>query len=720
MRRVRTAVLFAILFALGSGAHAEPRKKKPRTSKTQVASVQACAEAIKAAASEDSSARSGMLQHREHFADLILAQGASLQTRHIQAFETMVRDLIAGIAAGAIPLLNEKFDGSPAVALGFTPGTDQPFVTYKADIPELDKQIQRKKQRLPTTVAEAEKAFPNLKQIMAPAIEHLGPGMRKVVAELKDYIFQGDLLFTPQGEQPDKDGKIRIIRENHRITLQPNAVPYVLERGTPEFAAIASARVGIVIHTVSRRTVRPDGLLAAVPLETEEQARVHTLISRLVAALSSREAFAIDPWQTHVPTARQVAWTPETQATALALLESVQSKLASLSPEFRKAWSGNHLAQFRIFFNSSLRPGARGGIYRRAAEGLALDWDGLVRKMRGFTYARAGGPVKESYVQSLENFYSEHGKELEVLIRAYYDAIRLHYTLAPYLNEAARSKLGGGEIEGMMLETHDTVVKFVDRLDFTVRNNARRGTLPNVEISEGTPRGPPQFSDLPEPFNRWQPGAAFVLMKGQPVHSGHLRMIRRAVEMNPGAPVYVIASNREADLAASAWGDLGLTDTKKELEARDYTYIFSGALKREILESGLNGAAPVYILNPGTLWSYLKIAQATGAQGQVKVVMGQKEWDRARYDDQLEEHAVVLDKLVVDMQSEGISGTQVRRALRDFVLEAGEKRQAALAVLEAALAEIPTKKRRKQLLNKLAKEWEAADSAAQRALGNHE
>jgi len=101
-------------------------------------------------------------------------------------------------------------------------------------------------------------------------------------------------------------------------------------------------------------------------------------------------------------------------------------------------------------------------------------------------------------------------------------------------------------------------VKFVDRLDFTLQNNQKRGPSVNLPLEGSNP-----FSRFSPPLNRWAPGTAFVVMKGQPVHSGHIKMIKLA-EKALGA-VTVLASNKAPNFEVENWKEIGSAPTLKKI-----------------------------------------------------------------------------------------------------------------------------------------------------------
>ncbi len=660
----------------------------------------------------DSSVPRGIIRHGEHWADLILSQGGSSDPRYLRALRESASALLEQAERGVVPLVNEKIDGSPSISLGFR-ADGRPFVTYKGDIG-----LGKRAQRLVTSESEAAAFFDGgLASLYGTAIRSFGPRMEAMPAgEFAPYVFQGDLLFYEDGS-----GEGRRIATPGSVIVQANSVAYEVKPGHPLFERLSGAKVGVVIHTVGRRGLK-DGRVFV------EGGAAPALVRSFVERLNGPEVFALHPWRENVAVGTRRPLEPATARAIEALLGGISSKLASLGDDFKREWQVRHEARFRVYFNSFLKAPHEGGLYLEASRQQPFS---LAATMRGFgawlrerllPSGESGKTLETpSYVLSAIRLLTEHRGELESLLSAYHDALRVQYLLQPHIQEIFESKLGGGESEGVMLETTDTIAKLVDRLGFTLRNNARwnRGSAaprPRASEPEAGPAGPGPRPSLPEPFDVWRPGAAFVLMKGQPPHAGHIEMIKQAVALNGGGDVFVIASRKGPNLSAADWEGLGLADTKRELAAGEYKRVFSPELRRRLLEAGLDGAARIHVADVNRFWSYLRRAKQDDLEGTVKLVVGAKEMDERRYDDQLAEHADRLEPLVVPMRKESLSGTAVRLALRAWCFGTPTEKRAAKNILDAALSVIPAKAARKVFLEDLAAEWRLADAAVRRLL----
>lgn len=694
-----------------------PRLQEPASAAETLELMQAApagAEAAEAgaiqkqAAAFDNSVPSGLLRHGEHWVDLILSQGGSADPRYFKSFQQLARSLAASAKEGKFARVNEKIDGSPSIVLGFSP-ENRPFVSYKGDLTKVEKT-----QRLVTSEADAKKFFKTLSPLYSTAIKFFGPRMESLAkTEFAGYVFQGDLLFYENEAGGDQDRKKRV---GESIVISANSIAYEIKKDHPYFGPLSKAKLGVVIHTVGRRVLK-EGRVSVEALEGADKTAV---IETFAGRLNSDDVFAVTPWKRDIAVATARPFDEGAQNGVSSLLSGIEKNLAGLSPEFKEDWAKRHESRFRIFFNSYLKPPQKGGIYLAASRQEAFSAEKILADFGAWLKARVeprtkvdrktGELVSKSletpgYLKAVGRLLVERKQELYSLLESYYDAIRVQYLLAPHIQEIFRSKLGGGESEGVMLETADTIVKLVDRLGFTLKNNA------NWNRGAAAPVGP-----LPAPYDQWRPGAAFVLMKGQPVHSGHIEMIKKAAAANGGKPVFVAVSHKMPNLGASDWKELKITRTKKELAAGDYTYVFSQALRRDILEAGLGSDANVHFLDTETFWGYLRRAREDKAQGKVKLVVGRKEMTEHRYDFQFQEFKDQLEPLVVEMQEGGISATQVRAALKLQVRGTAAEKKAAKKTLEAALASIPKKTDRQKFLKRMAEEWRAVDEIARGVL----
>jgi hypothetical protein len=187
-------------------------------------------------------------------------------------------------------------------------------------------------------------------------------------------------------------------------------------------------------------------------------------------------------------------------------------------------------------------------------------------------------------------------------------------------------------------------------------------------------------------------------------------MIKEAVRKQRGVGrVVVVLSDNEPKLDATHWRELGAAKTRTELIARDYTYVFDGELRQRMLKSALGPDVEVVLAETADFRRYVTEAQQAGLTGKIRYVVGQKEIDQRRYDAMFESLATHLEPLVVEMQEDGISATQVRGALKQYAL-AGATGPLP-SVLERALS-VFAKQDRDSFLREMVQRWQQVDQAA--------
>lgn len=664
------------------------------------------------------SARKGIIAHGEHLVDLVLdivpgtEQGTFPASEH---FEGFIRNLMTQIETKKIELLNEKIDGSPAILLGFD-AHDQPFVAYKHGISST------RDSRIVRSQAEAQTLFGDspMGQILGDCIEAIGPTLARFPN--KRLVFQADLLFTPRNEAKHVTKKAITIRAN------PFGITYTLPARSKFYAFALPAQVGLVVHTVGERKLDPDtgAIVGVSPLENPEA------IEAVVKALRSEHVFAIDPWSRRVQIDGDTAhaFTPKKRRQLETILAQIREGLTSLSPEFRERWR-TFLPQFRTFLNASLKEGHHGGMYRAAASEEAFDFKRIVTAFQEWITDRserihispAGTKSRlapKKMPAELAELISTRRAELKAYLKAYYDANRVQYLLKPHMQEAYASKLGGGRIEGIILSNEQTIVKLVDRLDFTLqnfageserkqRNRARSAARKASPEALRTPR------EIPESLQAWHAGAAVYIGKFQPPHAGHIAMISAAVAQFGIENVLVLASDRVPDLSAEHWKDVGVVARnapKKDLAEKRWTHIFTREIREQILRAGMPKGTPLLFADTAVLWSYLNRAVKNGEPGTMALVMGEKEIEAGRYQEVLERYPEHLRTVPLQMQAEGLSSTMVRKAIQSLH-ERGDT--ASYEFLTKAFHFIAGKER-DRIIGQLLKQWGDVEAAVARVL----
>lgn len=649
----------------------------------QAAASQFCKKLFSAMQKIDDSRPSGVLMHGEHWVDLILAQGSSREMRHLNAFSKMTENLLSAADIGKLDQVNEKIDGSPSIVVGFS-ATNEPFVAYKG---HFNKKVGQSLVTRDSKVEEIFKRSEGLKNTFAVLLKELIPALTNQSKQFKDFVFQGDLLFT--------EGDNRRSIEKDKIVIQANSITYEIDSTHPYFQPLREARVGVVFHTVGNRRINEDGTVLAESSSSERELR------DFVSKLRNQNVFVIDPFKDQISIAQSHPLSSQTKEMVQKLLFELRSRMRTLSPSFTSTWGSKYEALFRIFFNSGLRPPNNGGIYREIAEGRDISIDQVILNFRAWTLSREEQNLQADFTAFAKN---EHDS-LHALLQSYVDAIRIQTLILPSLKEAFSSKLGGGDSEGLMLKTSDSVVKLVDRLDFTMLNNQRWNRRTDIKPLD-------QFST---PFNNWNPQAVYIVLKGQPVHGGHIAMIQAAVHNNPGKKIFILLSSKEPNLDATDWRSLGATDTKKKLLEKEYTHVFSVELRRTLLEQGLKNL-PIEILieEPFNFWNYLRSAKAAGLEGQVQLIVGEKEVQEQRYAIQQQELSSVFQLQPIELKLDGISGTQVRESLRKLALGNESEKLQSLAFLDGVYGYIKNKTFRRGMIQKMASEWKTLDDIAVR------
>ena len=613
---------------------------------------------------DDPTVPAGVLVHGEHLADLVLGQGGVISRRHSEVLHKLLGGLISQAEKGVVASVNEKIDGSPAVVFGFD-REGAPFVAYKGE-------LKKRNQGLIRTPAEARRHFagkPALGAIYASLISRVGGQMGPLSEKYRDVVFQGDLLFTEFGGRVEKTPEC--------VTLKPNTVTYRVCQGHPYFEPLKRAKVAVVLHTIGKRVFNKAGNLqvAYAPDRGRTQA--------FAESLNSAGVFAITPWRKNVALDRGLD-----SATAQSLRDRLGKAVTSLQKlprRFRAAWAKTHEKSFRVFFNSALYGQGDGGIYAHAAQDMGFNFDLWTQRYRAWLAERGAQNAIESFQLDFETFQ----ESFRTLLTSYYEVLAVQAQLLPPLSQAFKSILGGGESEGLVLSEKNAVVKLVDRLGFTRRNFQR-------SLAD--------FDRLPEPFNVWRPGAIFVVMKGQPVHAGHIAMVKQVVKENPGRDVFVIASEKEPNLRATDYKEIA--KSRRAAREGEFTHVFDARIRRRILELGLGQSVPFYILNVGTVTAYASLAKSLGLEGTIYRAMGSKEEGTSRFADEFRKYGSHIAPLYVEMQAGGISGTQTREAIAQMSTFEKEKPADAQTSLDRAFAFID-EPQRSQVCGELVRQFRA-------------
>jgi hypothetical protein len=658
------------------------------------------------------SARTGVLKHGEHLVDLVLDIAPGTRTRHLPGFNQFsayVDTFVNQVKTQEIAVLNEKFDGSPAILLGYD-ASNRPYVAYKHGIGG------SRGPRIIRTVKEAGHVYSGsaMKALFEDCIRYLRPRLLKF--RDRDLVFQADLLFTPN------NGAMEVSDKEVAIRANPFGIEYRLPAGSKFYDFAKRAKVGLVVHTVGRRVIDEETgeVVDVSPLEDEG------LVEEFVKTLRSEDVFVIDPWSRSVRIDRgEDSLSEEKEKEIHDLLLSMRAGLEMLGTDFRTIWK-DFLPQFKVFLNSNLKEGKSGGIYRAAADGANYDFKRLTSAFsvwiseRAQTVRISPKGVKRKLAPSYMPIDFEllqlgwHRIELCRYLKAYFDAVRIQYLLKPHMREVYSSKLGGGQIEGIMVTDEETQVKvkLVDRLEFTMQNFSGEKKRKVGRGKPKTKRKPAKKKiRMPQLYRKWRPGAAFFIGKLQPPHAGHIAMLGAAIAEFGVENVFIMPSDKAPNFDAETWRELKVGNRKKDLIAGDLTHVFSPAIREEILRYGLSENAQIHFANTLTFWRYLNRAKKRERHGEAALIMGQKEMEEGRYRKQLERFRGYVRPHPIDMQHDGLSSTEVRQAIR--MVNDGMGNLEAYLFLQRAFDFIPPKER-DRIIGKLAKELSWVEKAVAR------
>lgn len=173
-------------------------------------------------------AKDGKNLHLEHLEDEILNKGLKGASASVKLLEEL-GDMLSG---GSFKPVNitVKWDGAPAVFFGKDPSDGQFFVAKKG--------IFNKNAKVYKTNADIDAdTSGELSDKLKTALKYL--------SKLKtgNDVYQGDLMFTNDVKSQKIDGE-------DYLTFQPNTLLYAVQKDSDLGKEIASAGMGIVVHTV--------------------------------------------------------------------------------------------------------------------------------------------------------------------------------------------------------------------------------------------------------------------------------------------------------------------------------------------------------------------------------------------------------------------------------------------------------------------------------------
>lgn len=166
--------------------------------------------------------------HMVHLEDQVIYGGVKGARNAIMALRSL-RDMLGGSSSKSTDL-TVKWDGAPAVFAGIDPSDGQFFVAKKG--------IFNKNPKVYKSHADVDAdTSGDLADKLKVAFDILsGLGITTGVV-------QGDIMFTK------KDLKTETIDGQKYVTFHPNTIVYAVPADTPEGKAIASSKLGVVLHT---------------------------------------------------------------------------------------------------------------------------------------------------------------------------------------------------------------------------------------------------------------------------------------------------------------------------------------------------------------------------------------------------------------------------------------------------------------------------------------
>jgi hypothetical protein len=640
---------------------------------------------------------SSLLRHGTHLVDLVL----SARPEQYREYRAIMLKILDEIEKGGAPLVNEKFDGSPAIVLGFT-ADEKPFIAYKGGF------SRKGPQALITDPAQVRQFYRDdspLGKTLAGVAELLLPKMAAL--SRRDLLLQGDLLFLGSPKPETTNGESAIT-----IRANPYGISYRIAASDPMYERLLGANVGLVVHSQSARRLE-DGVggsstrVAAVPMTGTPK----TIIEQ-AEILTGGGVLTLHPFRNDVPLGARAGspLSSDLSRSFRSTIDQIGESVVPLTEAFQERWKALH-PKIATYLNSELYPGRKGGLYRAAADGESFDQEKFLNGFTAWISLRQNGLMATSDRSTPRDFLEKtltpllttHGTELNALLRSYFEAVALQYRLKPYMAELYRSKLGGGPAEGVMFGP----IKLVDRLEFTIQNFA--GTAERKKGRARASLNRPGEDPLPAPLERWRSDTIFYVGKFQPLHAGHVEVIRELQRRFPDRKLVVLASEKEPNLAAKTWKESGLAERKGDIQRGALTHVFKKRLRSDLFKAAFRDSVEVKFLSASYLWEYLRRAQREGMPGSIGFAIGEKELTANRYQAQFSKYPRHLQPVVVDPQESGLSATQVRKAIAESANTGNPD-----PLIDRALSYLPDRTVRDLFKARLERAWADGSKTARR------
>lgn len=395
----------------------------------------------------ESVAATGKLTHLQHLEDLLLDEGSAgieLALEVLREFHRMLKD--GGVSQSMD--VRTKWDGAPSVVFGIDPSDKRFFVATKAAFSKTPK-LMKSHEDIAREYGES----------------GVGKKLHTCLSELAllqpKGVWQGDLIFTDDVTERQIDGK-------SYLTFRPNTIMYAVEKDSDFGKRVASAYLGIILHSQYAGSGKSLADYRVVPTSA-------VAFSRLV---HSSRVVAVDNTFDDVSGSVTFTTNEESDFTlTINRIETLTKNVSSSTVAYMTQTPLHDLVQ--MFLNSRVRGGQHAGAGNKALADLLSFL--LVRRDEEAA-KRKSAQGQESVRQRFDAYIADLTKHKNEII-AWFDLhaalndakiqivrkLNMARNVATFVPTAHGLKSTGHE--GFVAVSHSgRMVKLVDRLEFS-RNN---------------------------------------------------------------------------------------------------------------------------------------------------------------------------------------------------------------------------------------------------------